>query len=159
MTTILFIYSFLGAALIISLAKSVQKTKMALRVAGKSLWKLAPSLLAIIGVVGLILGILPPETIARLVGQEAGWMGTMAAALLGAVTMIPALIAFPLAGSLIRSGATITTASAFITTLVMVGFVTAPMEAKTLGKSFTAWRNGLSFLAALVIAGLMGVIL
>jgi len=64
-----------------------------------------------------------------------------------------------LAGSLLRSGATIMTISAFITTLVMVGVVTAPMEIKSLGKRFTLLRNGLSFIGALVIAAIMGVIL
>lgn len=73
--------------------------------------------------------------------------------------MIPSLIAFPLAGSLLRSGATVMTASAFITTLVMVGMVTAPMEAKTLGLRFTLLRNGFGFLAALMIAVIMGVVL
>ncbi|MDY0290564.1 MAG: permease, partial [Sphaerochaeta sp.] len=66
---------------------------------------------------------------------------------------------FPLAGSLLRSGATVMTISAFITTLVMVGVVTAPMEMKILGKNFTLLRNGLGVVAALVIALLMGVIL
>jgi len=101
----------------------------------------------------------PLEAIARLVGEEAGFLATATAAVLGAVTLIPALISFPLAASLLRSGATVTTIAAFITTLVMVGFVTAPMEIKALGKKFTLLRNGLSFIAALIIAGLMGVIL
>jgi len=72
---------------------------------------------------------------------------------------VAGLVAFPLAGSLLRSGATVMTISAFITTLVMVGVVTAPMEIKALGKEFTLLRNGLGFIAALVIAGIMGALL
>lgn len=159
MTNIIIIYSLLAICLVFSLVKSRQKTKQALKVAVMALWKMAPGLLAIVGVVGLILGILPPETISRLVGAEAGLMATVSAALLGAITLIPALISFPLAASLLRSGATVTTIAAFITTLVMVGFVTAPLEAKTLGKKFMLLRNGLSFIAALLIAATMGVIL
>jgi uncharacterized membrane protein YraQ (UPF0718 family) len=159
MTTIIVIYSLLAICLIWSLLKSRQKTKQSFKVAAKALWKMAPGLLAIVGVVGLILGLLPPETITRLVGEEAGLLATVTAAVLGAITLIPALISFPLAASLLRSGATVTTIAAFITTLVMVGFVTAPMEIKALGKKFTLLRNGLSFIAALIIAGLMGVIL
>ncbi len=120
---------------------------------------MAPNLLTILGIVGLILGILTPETITRLVGAEAGPIATATAAVLGSITLIPSLIAFPLAGSLLRSGATVMTVSVFITTLVMVGIVTAPMEIKALGKKFTLLRNGLGFLAALLIAGIMGVIL
>ncbi|HNR66330.1 MAG TPA: permease, partial [Atribacterota bacterium] len=62
-------------------------------------------------------------------------------------------------GSLLRSGATIMTISAFITTLVMVGLVTVPMEIKSLGKKFTFLRNSFSLIGALIIAVLMGVIL
>jgi uncharacterized membrane protein YraQ (UPF0718 family) len=158
MTTIV-IYVLLTILLVISIIKDRQKTRQAFMVALKAIWKMAPGLLAIIGVVGLILGVLPPETIAHLVGSEAGFTATITAALIGAITLIPALISFPLAASLLRSGATITTIAAFITTLVMVGVVTAPLEIKALGKKFTLLRNGLSLVAALLIALTMGVIL
>lgn len=159
METIVTIYSLLGISLAISFMKSREKTKKAFKVAGKALLKSAPSLLAVLGIVGLTLGILTPEIISRLVGAEAGFMATIAAAVLGAITLIPSLVAFPLAGSLLRSGATVMTISAFITTLVMVGIVTSPMEIKTLGKKFTLLRNGLGFMSALIIAGIMGLIL
>ncbi len=159
MATIITIYSFLGICLIASLLKSKEKSKKAFKVAGKALIKTAPSILTVLGIVGLTLGILTPETISNLVGAEAGFTATIVAAVLGAITLIPSLVAFPLAGSLLRSGATVMTISAFVTTLVMVGIVTAPMEIETLGKKFTLLRNGLGFLAALIIAGIMGMIL
>lgn len=153
------IYGLLGVFLLISLVKSREKTIKAFNVAGKALLRSAPSLLTVLGIVGLTLGILTPETISRMVGAEAGFTATIVAAVLGAITLIPSLVAFPLAGSLLRSGATSMTISAFITTLVMVGIVTAPMEIKTLGKKFTLLRNGLGFIFALIIAGIMGMIL
>lgn len=159
MATIIVIYGIVLFFLLYSIVKDKQKTKKAFKVALKSLNKTAPSLIVIIGLVGLTLGVLPPETISRLLGEQAGILATMGAALIGAITLIPSLIAYPLAGSLLRAGATVTTISAFITTLVMVGFVTAPMEIKELGKKFTILRNVLGFLAALVIGALMGVIL
>jgi len=159
MRIIIMIYSLLMICLVISIIKSKEKSKRAFKVAGKALIKTAPSLLTVLGIVGLTLGILTPETISKLVGSEAGYLATIMAAVLGAITLIPSLVAFPLAGSLLRSGATIMTISAFITTLVMVGIVTAPMEIETLGKKFTLLRNSLGFLAALIIAGIMGVIL
>ena len=159
MTTIIIIYSLVAVSLIISLVKSREKTKKAMHVAGKAFLKTAPSLLVVLGIVGLTFGILDEQTISSLVGEEAGFSATIIAAVLGAITLIPSLVAFPLAGSLLRSGATVVTISAFITTLVMVGMVTAPMEIKTLGKKFTILRNSLGFLAALLIAAVMGVIL
>lgn len=159
MATIIMIYGLLGVFLLVSLIKSREKTKKAFKVGGKALLKSAPSLLAVLGIVGLTLGVLTPETISKLVGAEAGFTATIFAAILGAITLIPSLVAFPLAGSLLRSGATIMTISAFITTLVMVGLVTVPLEIKELGKKFTLLRNGLGFISALIIAGIMGVLL
>lgn len=159
MATIITIYGLLAVCLVASLIKSKEKTKKAFKIAGKALLNTAPSLLTVLGIVGLTLGILTPETISRLVGADAGFTATIIAAGIGAITLIPSLVAFPLAGSLLRSGATIMTISAFVTTLVMVGVVTAPMEIKALGKKFTLLRNGLSLIAALVIAGIMGVLL
>ena len=159
MASIIIIYGILAVGLIVSLAKSKEKTKIAFKVAKKSLLKTAPALLAMLGIVGLILGLLTPEKISSLIGAEAGIFATLTAALIGSLTLIPSLVAFPLAGSLLRSGATVMTISAFITTLVMVGIVTFPMEMKVLGKRFTLLRNGLGIIAALLIAFLMGVIL
>ena len=159
MATIITIYGLLIVGLIASLVKSREKTMKALRIAAKAFSKSAPSLLTVLGIVGLTLGILTPETIAKLVGAEAGIMATLIASVIGAVTLIPSLVAFPLAGSLLRSGATVMTISAFVTTLVMVGLVTAPMEIKELGRKFTLLRNGFGLIAALLIAGVMGVLL
>ncbi len=159
MTTTLVIYGLLIICLIISLVKSRQKTVQAFKVALKVLGKSAPSLILVLGLVGLTLGILSPDIISRLLGEEAGFVGTMLAAVIGAITLIPSLIAFPLAGSLLRSGSTVMTIAAFITSLMMVGVVTAPMEIKYLGKRFTLMRNVFGFLAALLLAFLMGIIL
>ena len=159
MVTIITIYSILAICLVFSFWKNKQKTFKAFKIATKGFLKTAPSLFMLLGIVGLILGILTPETIERLIGEEAGFLATGVAAILGAITLIPSLIAFPLAGSLLRSGATIMTISAFITSLVMIGTITAPMEIKSLGKNFTLMRNGLSFLGAIFIAAIMGVFL
>lgn len=159
MATILTIYGLLAAGLIVSFIKSKEKTKAAFAVAGKALLKTAPSILTVLGIVGLTLSVLTPEKIAALLGAKAGFSATIFASLLGAITLIPSLIAFPLAGSLLRSGATVITISAFITSLVMVGLVTTPMEVKSLGKKFTVLRNGFGLIAALIIAVIMGTIL
>ncbi len=159
MLTVIIIYGILGIALMVSFVKSREKTRMSFKVALKSFLNTAPTLLTVLGIVGLTLGVLTAETISRLVGAEAGYSATIIAAVIGSITLIPSLVAFPLAGSLFRSGATVMTISAFVTTLVMVGLVTAPMEVKELGKKFTLLRNGFGFIAALVIAGIMGVFL
>ena len=159
MLTTIVIYSLMGVALVASLITSRPKTLAAFKVALKALKNSAVSLLVVLGLVGITLGILSPQTISKLLGEEAGLLGTLLATLIGAITLIPSLIAFPLAGSLLRSGSTVATIAAFITSLTLVGLVTAPMEIKYLGKRFTIWRNSLSLIVALLLALLMGVIL
>ncbi len=156
---LIMIYAFLFAGLAFSLSRDRGKTKKALFVGSRILIKMAPSLLLIIGLVGLLLGFVPPQTIKQYLGADAGFQGTLLAAVTGAITLIPNIISIPLASSLLRSGATVATIATFITTLTMVGTLTAPIEIRELGLKYTLLRNGLSFVFALCIGLLMGVIL
>ncbi|MHB8781730.1 MAG: permease [Candidatus Geothermincolia bacterium] len=147
------------ALLILSLAKSRAKTANALKVAWNATKRIAPSILAIIAVIGILVGFIPASWIARTIGPERGALGLLFAALLGSVLFLPAIVAFPLARSLLDLGAGTMAIAAFITTLTMIGFVFLPFEIKELGKRFALIRNGLSFAAALVIAAVIGVVL
>ncbi len=153
------IYIAAVAGVILSWRRSKEKTRKALTIGRRSLLNMLAPMLTLVGIIGLIMVFLPPEWIAAHLGEGAGPIGTLTAALVGAITLIPGFVAYPLAGSLYRAGASVMTVAAFITTLTMVGFVTAPFESKQLGRRFTLWRNGLSFLSALVIAYVMGVLL
>jgi uncharacterized membrane protein YraQ (UPF0718 family) len=157
--TAMVIDSLVAVCLLVSLLKDREKTKNALRIAWNAVRRMGPSILAIIAVIGLIVGFIPPRWIASSIGGDKGVLGTLVAALLGAVLFIPAIIAFPLAKSLLEMGAGVMAMAAFITTLTMIGFVFLPLEIKELGRRFALLRNGLSFLAALAIAVLMGLIL
>jgi uncharacterized membrane protein YraQ (UPF0718 family) len=155
----IFLYSISVIAVLISHRASREKTRQAVTSALKSFFQVAPAMVGIIGIVGLILAMIPPQWISEYLGKGAGIAGTIGAAMFGAVTLIPGLIAFPLAGSLYQEGASTMTIAAFITTLTMVGVVTAPVEIQQLGKKMTLWRNGLSFVSALIISAIMGVVL
>ena len=135
------------------------KAQQAVRVAIKSFVGILPSMLAIIGLIGLLVGLVPPEVISRYLGQGAGWWATVTATLIGAVLYIPSLVAFPLAASLLRAGASVATVAAFLTALVRVGTVTLPLEIKHVGKKIALSRNLLSLLFAFVIAIVMGMVL
>jgi len=143
----------------VSLWKSMEKTKRALRIAVKKGISLLPALMIITIAIGLTLALFPPTLIEQYLGGDtSGWKIALAA-LVGAITMIPSLIAIPLAGSLVDSGASHTTIASFITTLTMVGLVTLPIELKELGPKITLWRNVLAFVFAIAIALIMGVVL
>ncbi len=145
--------------LIFSIIKDKKKTKQALKMAigmGKGMLS---SILSIIFLIGLILTILPPQSIAEFIGNQSLLLATVVSAIFGTITLIPAFIAFPMVGTLVNAGVGIVPAVAFLTTLTMVGIVTFPLERREFGLKFTIVRNGLSFIFAIIIALGMGVIL
>ena len=77
------------------------------------------------------------------------------AAVVGSVTLIPGFLAFPMAALLLQNGAGAAQIGAFVSSLMMVGVITLPVEIKYLGKKVAFLRNllafGFSFLVALVI--------
>ncbi|NJE48965.1 permease [Thermococcus sp. 9N3] len=157
--TTLFINALALACLALGFMKDRAKTRRALKIAARSFVKILPMMLAIILIIGLMSGFVPPKTISRVVGREAGIIGVLTVAVLGAILHIPSLIAFPLAASLLEKGASVTSVAVFITTLTMIGFVTLPLETRILGKRFALLRNALSFIIAILIGLIMGVIL
>jgi uncharacterized membrane protein YraQ (UPF0718 family) len=145
--------------LIFSLIKDKNKTKESLKIALKTFFKTLPIIIIIIIFIGFLLGFLPPDIIYKVVGEQAGFLGILVTAILGSVLFVPALISFPLAASLLKGGASIMSVAAFITTLTMVGVVTLPLEIKEMGKKITILRNVFSFVFAIIIALIIGVIL
>ena len=146
---------FLG----ISIAKDKAKTKRALTMALQMGKGMAASILSIIFAIGFILTLLPPTEIAAFLSGQSDMLATVGGALLGTITLVPAFIAFPLVGTLVNAGVSVVPSVAFLTTLTMVGVVTFPLEKKAFGVKFTAIRNGLSFLFAIAIALVMGVMI
>lgn len=153
------LYGLAGAGLILSYYKDRGKTKLALKKAWKAFENILPQLLSILIIIGLALAILSPQTISMLIGSKSGAWGVVAAALIGSVTLIPGFVAFPLAAALLNSGAGYMQIAAFVSTLMMVGIVTLPMEMKTMGKQATIIRNVAAFIFSLIAAVVIGVVL
>ncbi len=144
---------------IFSFAKDKEKTKKAFKMAFGMGKGMLGSLISIIFLIGLVLTILPPQQIAAFIEKQSIYLATVVSALFGTITIIPAFIAFPLIGTLVGAGVGIVPSVAFLTTLTMVGIVTFPLEKKQFGTKFTVVRNTLSFVFAIIIALVMGVII
>lgn len=157
--TAIVINTFVIICLLVSTIKNRSKTLESLKIGLSSMFKILPTVFSIILLIGLLLTFIPKELITKIIGDKSGVSGTFAAALLGTVLHIPAIVAFPLVASLIEGGASISSVAAFITTLTMMGFVTLPLEIKEMGKKFALLRNGFSFLIAIIIALIIGVLL
>ena len=159
MTTTLILVIIAGGFFGFSIFKSKEKTKESLKISKNLMATTFVEVIGVMALVGWVLAMLPPSLIKQWLGNSNGIISVLLSATIGTVTIIPAFIAFPLSASLLKSGASIAAIAAFITTLTMVGFATMPIEFKFFGKKFTLHRLWVSFLAAILIALLMGVIL
>lgn len=152
------LYGLTAMALLVSWWFDREKTQRALKISAKSLRDLVPRILGMVALVGLVLALVPPDLLTKLFSFH-GIGGFVMISAIGSIITMPAPIAFPLVGSLFRLGAAPATLAAFVTTLTMVGIITAPMEISYFGKRFTLIRQSLSFVTAIIIGLLMGVFL
>lgn len=153
-----FIWLAAISALAFSYFKDKSRTLTSIKRSLISLKNLAPGLLGMIAAVGLVLAVIPEDQLIRLFSIHSLW-GFVLVSLAGAIITIPGPIAFPLAGALLTMGAAPAALASFITTLTMVGLVTAPLEASYFGNRFVILRQSLSFVAAVAIGLIMGVLL
>lgn len=157
MTIILWVITafFIGLSLYLKKAETIKGLKKA----KKMMLTMMPQILMILLVIGLVLGMIPPDTIQKVLGENQTVLAVIIASLFGSATIIPGFVAFPLVGSLVDQGANYAVAAAFLTTLTMVGVATISLEKKQFGLKFTLYRNALSFGAAIVIALVLGAVM
>jgi len=158
-STVLIINVIALIGIILAFVKDKPKAIHSLKTAGKAFVGILPMTLIIIVIIGLLLGFITSEQISQFIGTQSGPAGVFLIGIAGAILHIPALLAFPLGASLLENGASITAVAAFLTTVTMIGVITLPLEIKELGKKMALLRNGFSFMIALAIAFLMGMVL
>lgn len=142
--------------LAISFFKDRNKTKMSLKKGWKAFENILPEFLVVILFVGTLLAVMDPDMISRLIGGDSGWGGVILASVIGSITLIPGFVAFPTAALLVQAGAGYMQIAAFVSTLMMVGLVTMPVEFKYFGKKMTLYRNLMAFLFSFFVAYVIG---
>ncbi len=135
------------------------KTMAGMKKGAKMFLNILPALLTVLILVSVFLYAVPARLLTEWLGKGTGWAGVASAALLGSISLIPGFIAFPLGAILVRSGVSYQVIAVFITTLMMVGILTLPLEAKYFGWKVSILRNALSFAGALLVGLLMGIFL
>ncbi len=154
-------YIFYGLAivlLILSYIKDKKKTKMAIKKAWKAFENILPQFLVVIVLVGFLLAVFDPDTISKFIGAESGWIGALLAGIIGSITLIPGFVAFPTAAILLENGAGYMQIATFVSTLMMVGIVTLPVEIKYFGKKISIMRNILAFFFSFIVANIIGLV-
>jgi len=154
------LYIVTGILLTISIIKSKEKTIKALKKAWKSFNNILPQFLGVIILVGIMLSVFDAEFISKILGEQSGLLGSIIASLIGSITLIPGFVAFPTAAMLLENGAGYTQIAVFVSTLMMVGIMTIPVEIKYFGKKLTIQRNvmayGFSFIVAFIVGKVAG---
>ncbi|MBP7095451.1 MAG: permease [Spirochaetia bacterium] len=152
----LMLYGLAALALAASLLKDRGRTLAALKKAWKAFEGILPQFLAVLLLVAAALAVLDTGVISRFLGSGSGFAGVLGASLVGAVTLIPGFVAFPAAAALLAEGAGATQIAAFVSSLMMVGIVTLPMEVKYFGRRAALLRNLLAWLFSLAAAFFVG---
>ncbi len=147
-----------GAALLVSLVADRRKTRTAMVKGLRMFWGILPVLLGVLALVSLVLAAVPPATIEHTISGS-GALPFFTALGIGSVALIPGLIAYPLAGVLRTNGASTPVLAAFITSLMMVGVLTLPLEARFFGWRVALMRNALALCGALAVAAAMAWVL
>jgi len=148
-----------AVALIASAVADRRKTVAGLRRALAMFLTVLPPLLAVLCLVSVSLWFLPPDRIRSLFAGESKAMAMVAAAVVGSIALIPGFVAYPLSGMLVSSGVSLDVVAVFVTTLMMVGVLTLPVEIRYFGVRTAVLRNALALAGALVVGLLMGVAL
>ena len=155
---IAFFYALAIVGVIFSYQKDKQKTQQSLKKAWKAFETILPAFAFILLILGASLAVISPAFVTRLLGADSGWAGMLIAAAIGSITLIPGFIAFPLAKAVLDMGAGIRQVAVFISTLMMVGIVTAPMEIQFFSRKTMLLRNGLSLLFSFAVAFVLGMV-
>lgn len=150
------LYAIALTLLLLSFLKDKKRTKMALKKAWKAFENILPEFLVVILLVGILMSVINPELISKIIGADSGWFGVLLASVVGSITLIPGFVAFPTAALLLKGGAGYMQIGAFISTLMMVGIITIPVEIKYFGKKITYLRNLLAFIFSFIVAGIIG---
>ncbi len=153
------LYAVAVSSLILSYCKDRDRTKKGLKKAWKSFVNVFPAFAGVLALMGLVLTVMSADVISRFIGHGTGFWGMLTTSVIGSVTLIPGFIVFPLAASLLEKGAGVAQIAVFISTLMMVGIVTAPLEIEYFGRKETLLRNAFSFVFSFVVAGVIGMVI
>ncbi|MBN2259653.1 MAG: permease [Clostridiales bacterium] len=150
------LYIFTIISVLISFLMDRKKTILAFKVALKKFVAILPSFLKMLIYISFIL-MISDQLIIKYLGQENSILGLVSSLILGSITIMPGFIAYPLAGILVEKGISYMVVAGFVTSLMMVGVITYPVEKEYLGVKGTLMRNGMSFIISIIVALIIGI--
>jgi uncharacterized membrane protein YraQ (UPF0718 family) len=141
---------------LVSFLINQEKTIQGLKRGWMKFYKTLPSYLTLLILISIVL-LLSEDLIIEYLGQDNIFLGLLFSLGIGSVTMMPGFIAYPLARILLQRGVPYMVIAGFVTSLMLVGVVTYPLEKSYMGRKATILRNIMSFVVAGLIALVMGI--
>ncbi len=135
-------------------AKTPQKPTflLVLGKSSRSFLAMTPLLLGVMGLVGLFQVLVTPEMLASLF-QDNPLLDTVIGTLSGAISAGNPIVSYLIGGELVEQGISLYAVSAFILSWVTLGLIQLPAEVEVFGGKFTLYRNILSLVFTMLIAG------
>ncbi len=152
-----FLYIMTGASILASFVLNHTKTVQAFRIAVRQMLKISIPFLSMLILVAVTLFFISDEIIVHYLSNNNKYTGTIIASVFGSLTVMPGFIAYPLCGILLKKKVSYTIIASFITTLMMVGIFTFPIEKSYFGVRVTILRNVISYVIAIIIALITGI--
>lgn len=144
--------------LIIGIYKGQDQHISAMKYSGTLMLQIIPLLLFAFFVAGMIQELIPQKTISHWVGSESGLRGILIGTIAGGFTPGGPYVSLPIIAGLIKSGASIGTIVAFLTSWSLWAIARLPLEIGILGYRFTLIRIACTFFFP-PIAGLLAQLL
>ncbi|MFW5789840.1 MAG: hypothetical protein ACOCWE_01175 [Bacillota bacterium] len=149
------LYIIMFVLLIVSFVFDKDKTISSVKRGRDKFMKILPGYLKLLVIISLVL-LFSEDLIVEYLGGQNIILGSIMGLIIGSITMMPGFIAYPLAGVLLSRGVSYMVIASFITTLMMVGVVTYPVEKEYMGTRATIYRNVASLIIAALITISMG---
>lgn len=130
-----------------------------LKITGDLLIEITPLLIFSFIVGGMIQVLVPQEIISKWVGVESGFRGVLIGTIIGSFTPSGPFVSMPIAAGFLRTGASIGTVVAFMTSWSLLGVARMPMEVGIMGWQFVLIRVASGAFLFPLIAGLVANIL
>jgi len=137
---------------------SSEKIKKSAIKTWKNFKKIIPVILGVFLLISFLKTAIPKEFYSKLF-SGIPFFDSIIGAVLGSISAGHPLTSYIIGGELLDHGISLIAVTAFLLTWVTVGIVQLPAESSILGTKFAIARNIVSFISAIIIAGLVILIL
>jgi uncharacterized membrane protein YraQ (UPF0718 family) len=127
---------------------------LGLKFGGAMLIQVLPLLLLAMIVAGMVQVLIPHELISKWIGAESGIRGLLIGTVMGGITPGGPIVSMPIAAGLLRTGASLGTMVAFVTSWSLIAASRLPLEIGVMGWKFALIRLACTFFFP-PIAGLL----